>query len=92
VTLISFQRAQASFQETLTDIGNNDVDEVCHSVKGEKEGELKFCEVVKVDVSKTKEVSFQASITTTCALISAIFEDFGVAVELHERGKKDKKE
>ena len=86
----SFQRAQALFQETLTDRGNNDIDEVCISVKGDKEEELEFCEAVKVDVSKTTEASFPASITTTLALLSAIFEDFGVAVELHERAKKIK--
>jgi hypothetical protein len=86
----SFQRAQASFQATLTNRANNNVDEVCHS-KGEKQGELEFCEAVKVDVSKTKEASFQASITTTVALISAIFEDVGVAVKLHERAIKIKK-
>ena len=57
----------------------------------QKEGELESCEAVKVDVSKTKEASFQASITTTLALISAIFEDFGVEVELHERAKKIKR-
>jgi hypothetical protein len=55
----SFQRAQASFQATLTNRGNNNVDEVCHSVKGEKEGELKFCEAVKVDVSKTRRQVFK---------------------------------
>ena len=46
----SFQRAQASFEATLTDRGNNDIDEVCISVTGDKEGELEFCEAVKVDV------------------------------------------
>jgi len=39
----SFERSQPSFQATLTNRGNNDVDEVCISVKGEKEGELEFC-------------------------------------------------
>ena len=38
-----FQRAQALFEATSTNRGNNDVDEVCISVKGEKEGELEFC-------------------------------------------------
>jgi len=45
----------------------------------------------KVDVSKRKEASFQANISTTVALISAIFEDVGVAIELHDRAKKIKK-
>lgn len=86
----SFQRAQASFQATLTDRGNKVSVEVCFS-KGDKEGELEFCEAVKVDVSKRKEASFQANISTTVALISAIFEDVGVAIELHDRAKKIKK-
>ena len=63
---------------------------MCYSVTGDKEGELDFCEAVKVDVSKTKEATFQASITITCALLSAIFDDFGLAVEIHEGAKKFK--
>ena len=86
----SFQRAQASFEATLTDRANDDVDEVCNNVTGDKYGELEFCEAVKVDVSKIKEVTFQASITNTCALLSAIFDDFGLAVEIHEGAKKFK--
>ncbi len=42
----SFQRAQASFEATLTDRANYDFDEVCYSVTGDKEGELDFCEAV----------------------------------------------
>ena len=86
-----FQRAQALFEATLTNRGNNDVDEVCISDTGDKYGELEFCEAVKVNVSKTKEATFQASITNTCALLSAIFDDFGVAVEVHEGAKTFKK-
>jgi hypothetical protein len=67
------------------------VDEVCISDTGDKYGELEFCEAVKVNVSKTKEATFQASITNTCALLSAIFDDFGVAVEVHEGAKTFKK-
>jgi len=46
--------------------------------------------VVKVDVSKTKETNFQASITNTIALVKALLEDFGVAVELLEKAKNYK--
>jgi hypothetical protein len=46
---------------------------------------------VKVDVSKTKETNFQASITNTIALVEVQFEDVGVAVELHEMAKKETK-
>jgi len=53
-----------------------------------KKGKHEFCEAVKVDVSKTKETNFQASIINTIAVLSVIFEDFGVAVELHERASK----
>ena len=60
-------------------------------MKGEKKGKHKFYEVVKVDVSKTKETNFQASITNIIVVLSVIFEDFGVAVELHERAKKIKR-
>jgi len=62
----------------------------CSRVHGAKKGEEEFCEAVKVDVSKTKETNFQASITNTIALVSVTFEDFDVAVELHERAKKEK--
>ena len=75
----------------MTNRANYDIDEVCYSVTGDKEGELDFCEAVKVDVSKTKEATFPSSITHTLSLISAIFEDFCVAVELHERARKVKK-
>ncbi len=87
----TFGRAQASFLATLTNIGDNDRDRMfCSKENGAKKGEDKFCEVVKVDVSKTKETNFQASITNTIPLNSVICEDFGVAVELHEREKNIK--
>jgi len=89
--LDTFGRAQASFLATLTNIGDNDRDTMfCSKVNGAKKGEEEFCEAVKVDVSKTKETNFQASITNTIALVSVICEDFGVAVELHEKAKKHK--
>ena len=53
-----------------------------------KKNEIGFCEAVKVDVSRLKEANFPASITKTLALLSVLFEDFGVAVELHETEKK----
>ena len=86
----SFQRAEASFRANVTESGNDDLHEVCISVLGVKDGEFQFCEAVKVDVSKTKEANFQASFTSTIALISAIFEDFGAAFEIHEGAKKYK--
>jgi hypothetical protein len=80
----SFERAQALFR------ANNYVDDfTCISL--EKKGEFEFCEAVKVDVSRLKEANFQASLTSTLALLSAIFEDFGVAAELHEKAKTEKK-
>ena len=61
-----FGRAQASFLATLTNISDNDRDTMfCTKVNGAKKGEEEFCEAVKVDVSKTKEPNFQASITNT---------------------------
>jgi hypothetical protein len=89
----TYVRVQASFLATLTNICDNDHDSMfCSRANGAKNGKNEFCEGVKVDVSKTKETNFQASITNTIALLSEIFEDFGVAVKLHERAKKDKKE
>jgi len=86
----NFGRAQASFLATLTNIGDNDCDRMfCSKVNGAKKGEEEFCEAVKVDVSKTKETNFQASITNTIALVSELFEDFGVAVELLEKRQKN---
>ena len=74
----TFGRAQASFLETLTNIGDIDLDRnVCSRVNGVKKGEEEFCEALKVDVSKTKEKYFQASITNTVVLVSVLFEDFG---------------
>ena len=88
----TFGRSQSSFLETSTNIGNNDRDRiVCSRVNGVKKGEEEFCEAVKVDVSKTKEKVFQASITNTVALVSVLFEDFGVAVEILEKAKKYQK-
>jgi len=86
-----FGRAQASFLATLTNIGDKNRRRMfCSRVNGAKKGEEEFCEVVKVNVSKTKETNFQASITNTIALVSVIFEDFGVSVELLEKAKKYK--
>jgi len=83
-----FGRAQASFLATLTNISDNDRDTMfCTKVNGAKKGREEFCEAVKVDVSKTKEPNFQASITNTVALVSVLFEDLGVAVELLEKAK-----
>ncbi len=70
----TFGSAQASFQKTLTNISDNDRDRLfCSKVNGAKKGEEEFCEAVKVDVSKTKETNFQASITNTIALIQLSF-------------------
>ena len=60
----------------------------CNRGNDFKTGEHEFCEAVKVDVSKTKETNFQASITNTIALVSVLFEEIGVAVELHEMEKR----
>ncbi len=85
----NFGRAQASFLATLTkNMGDeNSQSMFCSKAHGAKKGEEEFCEAVKVDVSKTKETYFQASITNTIALVSVLFEDFGVAVELLEKAK-----
>jgi hypothetical protein len=84
---------QASFQATLTNIGGNDRDDMflCSRKNGAKKGEHQFCEAVKVDVSKIKETNFQSSITNTIALVEVLFEDVGVATELIEMAKKEKK-
>ena len=63
----------------------------CNRGNDFKTGEHKYCEAVKVDVSKAKETNFQASITNTIALVSVLFEEIGVAVEIHEMAKKEKK-
>ncbi len=85
----TFGSAQASFQKTLTNISDNDRDRLfCSKVNGAKKGEEEFCEAVKVDVSKTKETHFQASITNSVALVRVLFEDFGVAVEILEKATK----
>jgi len=85
----TFGRAQALFVATLTkNIGDeNSQRSFCSRAHGAKKGEEEFCGAVKVDVSKTKETNFQASITNTIALVSVLFEDFGVAVELLEKAK-----
>ena len=76
----------------MTNIGDNDRDDMfCSRKNGAKKGEHQFCEAVKVDVSKTKETNFQASITNTIALVEVLFEDVGVATELIEMAKKEKK-
>jgi hypothetical protein len=85
----TFGSAQASFLETLTNISDNDRDRLfCSKVNGAKKGEEEFCEAVKVDVSKSKETHFQASITNSVALVRVLFEDFGVAVEILEKATK----
>ena len=88
-----YERGQASFLASLTSIGDNDRDDMffCSRANSAKKGEHEFCEAVKVDVSKTKETNFQASITNTIALVSVLFEEISVAVELHEMAKKEKK-
>jgi len=86
----TFGRAQASFLAALTkNIGDKNSQRMfCSGAHGSKKGEEELCEAVKVDVSKTKETNFQASITNTIALVSVLFEDFGVADELLEKAKK----
>ena len=87
----TFGRSQASYLATYTNIGDNDHDRIfCCKENGAKKGEHKLCEAVKVDVSKTNETNFQASITNTIALASVLFEDFGVAVEVLEKAKNYK--
>ena len=88
----NFGRAQALFLATLTkNMGDeNSQSMFCSKAHGAKKGEEEFCEAVKVDVSKTKETNFQASITNTIALASVLFEDFGVAVEVLEKAKNYK--
>ena len=66
------------------------IESFAQMVNGVKKGEEEFCEAVKVDVSKTKEKDFQASISNTIALVSVLFEDFGVAVEVLEKAKNYK--
>jgi hypothetical protein len=89
----TYARGEASFLESVTKIGDNDREAMffCSRVNDLKTGEHEFCEAVKVDVSKTKETNFQASITNTIALVSVLFEEIGVAVEIHEMAKKEKK-
>jgi hypothetical protein len=88
----TYVKCQASFLASLTKIGDNDKDGMvfCSSANGLKKGEHKFCEAVKVDVSKTKETNFQARITNTIAIVSVLFEEIGVAVEILEMAKKEK--
>ena len=88
----AYVQGKASFLESVTTIGANDCDGMffCNRGNDFKTGEHKFCEAVKVDVSKAKETNFQASITNTIALVSVLFEEIGVAVEIHERAKKVK--
>jgi hypothetical protein len=89
----TYVRGEASFLESVTKIGDNDHDGMffCYRANDLKKGEHEFCEAVKVDVSKAKETTFQASITNTIALVSVLFEEIGVAVEIHEMAKKEKK-
>jgi hypothetical protein len=88
----TYVRGKTSFHATLMNIGNNNGEQMfCSRENGVKKGEHQFCEAVKVDASKTKETNFQASITSTIALVKVLFEDVGVASEIIEMAKKEKK-
>jgi hypothetical protein len=89
----TYVRGKASFLESVTTIGDNARYGMffCNRGNDLKTGEHEFCEAVKVDVSKAKETNFQASITNTVALVSVLFEEIGVATEIIEMAKKEKK-
>jgi hypothetical protein len=42
-----------------------------------------FCEAVKVDIKKSKKLSFHHTITSTLSLITVLFEDLFEAITLH---------
>ena len=88
----TYVRGKTSFQATLMNIADKNGEQMfCSRENGVKKGEHQFCEAVKVDASKTKETNFQASITNTIALVKVLFEDVGVASEIIEMAKIEKK-
>ena len=46
-----------------------------------------FCEVVKVDMSKMNESIQKETVTHSLSLVKVLFEDFGVAVDIHGKAK-----
>ncbi len=59
--------------------------------KPTKNGQVMFCEAVKVDTANSKDLSFNHTITSTLSLITVLFEDLFEAITIHKdfSGKKE---
>ncbi len=51
--------------------------------KPTKYGQSMFCEAVKVDLENSKDLSFKNTITSTCSLITVLFEDLFEAITFY---------
>ncbi len=63
---------------------NNELRDKCRSVSG-RLGEFNFCKAVKVDLAASKEKSYQKSLQSTVSLITVFFQDFGTAMDIHNK-------
>ena len=97
----SYHQALASFNKTLPASHKDNVEfhafcdtddenfyHLCY--------ESSFCEAVKVDISKmnephpmsrVKETKYKDTVANTLVLVRVVFEDFGVAVNIHGKAK-----
>ncbi len=75
----NYLRSSKSFQEGLNWMENL---KICQ--KPTKYGQDMFCEAVNVDMAKSKDSSFNNTITSTLSLITVLFEDLIEAIIIHK--------
>jgi hypothetical protein len=89
----SYYQAVNSHNQALKD---KDDESFCSPNEGHRHGQLSFCEAVKVDMSKineshnkpkTRNSKHKDNVAHTMSLVSVLFEDFGVAINIHEKTK-----
>jgi hypothetical protein len=75
----NYLRSSKSLQEGLNWM---EVSKICQ--KPTKHGQVMFCEAVKVDMTSSKDSSFNHTMTSTLSLITVLFEDLFEAITIHK--------
>jgi hypothetical protein len=92
-SLDSYYQAMNSYYQATKD---KDYESFCFPNEGCRQGQLSFCEAVKVDMSKVNEShnnpkrrnsKHKDNVTHTMSLVRVLFEDFGVAISIHGNAK-----
>jgi hypothetical protein len=83
----NYLQSSKSFQVCLNWLG----DVIFGCQKSTKYGQFMFYEAVKYDMAKSKETSFNNTISSTLSLITVLFEDLFEAINIHKEfcGEKE---